>query len=130
MRTERTQFTPFSPSIADVERFSRRRIATAHATAREGVEWTNEWIESEVERYRAFMVQQLGPIASFPHVFQWGLVYAARDDKAGAPLMGIRYNGFEFRAKAGPEPETMPAGGPCTKAADRSSHADTQSAAR
>ena len=57
-------------------------------------EWTAERIESEVVRYRDFMTQQLGSIRTFP----WGTAHAGRDDKAGAPTMGVRYDGFDFRA--------------------------------
>lgn len=62
-------------------------------------EWTEERIQIEVERYRAFLNEQLGPIREFPCDFPWGSVYAAKDDKAGAPKAVIRYAGFEFRRR-------------------------------
>ncbi len=61
-------------------------------------EWTKERVESDVQRYRAFMIAQLGSLGEFT----WGRAYAVRDDKAGAPIMGIRYRGFEFPAKTNP----------------------------
>ena len=61
-------------------------------------EWTEERVQADVARYRDFLVKQLGPINSFPCEFSWGRVYAGKDPKAGAPAMGIRYKGFEFRA--------------------------------
>ena len=62
-------------------------------------EWTRELVDAEISRYRTFLIQQLGSITNFPKEFRWGKVYAARDDKAGAPALGIRYRGFEFRAQ-------------------------------
>jgi hypothetical protein len=63
-------------------------------------EWTEERIQADVARYRTFLIQEQGPISGFPCEFLWGTVYAAKDEKAGAPATGIRYKGFEFRAKA------------------------------
>lgn len=54
-------------------------------------EWTKERVKADVERYRSFLVAELGSIETFPHVTPWGRVYAAEDQKAGAPRMGIRY---------------------------------------
>lgn len=54
-------------------------------------EWTQERIGLEVTRYRNFMLQELG-INRVPYEFPWGTAYAARDDKAGAPAMGLAYS--------------------------------------
>lgn len=61
-------------------------------------DWTNEGVQADVARYRSFLNQQLGIIKSFPHELSWGRVYATKDDKSATPL-GVRYKGFEFRAK-------------------------------
>jgi hypothetical protein len=60
-------------------------------------EWTEARVQADVRRYRAFLISQLGPIATFPHEFSWGRVYAAKDQKSGTPATGIRYARFQFR---------------------------------
>lgn len=62
--------------------------------------WTHERVQADVARYRAFLIEELGSIDSFPFEFEWGTVYAARDEKAGTPAAGIRYRGFDFRAES------------------------------
>lgn len=54
-------------------------------------EWTKERVLADVERYRSFLIEELGPVDKFPYATPWGRVYAAEDQKAGAPRMGIRY---------------------------------------
>ena len=61
-------------------------------------EWTEERVQADVARYQNFLTRELGSVNSFPCEFSWGRVYAGKDPKAGAPAVGIRYKGFEFRA--------------------------------
>jgi hypothetical protein len=63
-------------------------------------EWTRERVQADVARYRTFLIHELGSIRTFPCELPWGTVYAARDENAGTPATGVRYKGFEFRAKA------------------------------
>jgi hypothetical protein len=51
-------------------------------------EWTRERVEKDLQFYEAFMIAQVG---STQGRFPWGRSWAAMDEKAGAPTMGIRY---------------------------------------
>jgi len=70
-------------------------------------EWTEARIQADVARYRTFLMQELGPIESFPHDFPWGKVYAAKDAKAGTPATGIRYTALSFARGTGEFPTQL-----------------------
>jgi len=55
-------------------------------------EWTEERIRADLVRYRAFMVQELGSTGEFA----WGKAWAAKDEKAGTPTVGIAIRASPF----------------------------------
>jgi hypothetical protein len=50
--------------------------------------WTRERVQKDLQLYQEFMIAQVGTTQG---TFSWGRSWAAMDEKAGAPTMGIRY---------------------------------------